>query len=109
LVLLLLTIAGDVLLAAAGHGATSVIGNELVVLFAAGIGGLVAARVGRVEPLRHASILAVIILLVGLSVGLTQHGAGAAPQWYAVSVSVLGALGAFVGGALSMHGRTSGR
>lgn len=68
-------------------------------LFAAVLGGWLAARIAAHRPMLHAGLVAAVMLLLALA-GDADPPQGGVPSWYNPVVGVIGATGALLGGLL---------
>ena len=68
-------------------------------LFAAVLGGWLAARIAAHKPVLHAGVVGAVMLLLALA-GDADPPQGGVPGWYNPAVGVIGAVGALIGGFL---------
>lgn len=68
-------------------------------LFAAVLGGWLAARIAAHKPMFHAGIVAAVMLVLAAA-GDTEAAASGVPGWYNPVVGAIGATGAILGGLL---------
>jgi hypothetical protein len=72
--------------------------NAVIGFVASIIGGALAARMAPNHPILHAAGLGVAILAIGVFAVFVPSPQSLTPAWYEPLVSVLGAIGAVVGG-----------
>ncbi|MCP2325358.1 hypothetical protein HDA40_003865 [Hamadaea flava] len=73
--------------------------------FYAVIGGYVAARLAPSHPLRHATALGIISLIVNIAGALATWQLNLAPAWFTLALVVLALPLAWTGGNLRSTGR----
>jgi nitrate/nitrite transporter NarK len=107
--MVVLVIVSSVLLAVAFPGPTAaepsqayIAGNLVCGLLAAIAGGWVTGRLAAQRPLLHVSVLAAIVIGLGILLMTSEsRDAAAQPAWYPAVIVVIGAVGAFLGGLIA--------
>lgn len=107
-----LVVVSSILLAVAFPGPSTdqptqayVVGTLICGFLAAVAGGWVTGRIAAQRPLLHVSVLAALIVGVGVVLMTSESRAPDAPAWYPAAIVAIGATGAFLGGLLAARRR----
>lgn len=105
-VMVVIVVLGSILLGAYFPGPTLeeptsvyVYGALVCGFLAAMAGGWVTARLAARRPLLHVSVLAAVVVGLGV-VTITSEARAGQPAWYPFAIVALGAAGAFLGGLI---------